>query len=399
MDLRIFDLSLTPLGVVDECKSVIWSIRYFDTGELKILAPVTENNKKLLAVGNIVTLHNGYIEREDIDGRWRRGAQITYVKYERDIRGMEQIEASGYALSRFFNARLLYPSVSSDGSSIDLQTPDGTSIMRYGEDAAGLCKFFSYAAFIDPEDDMQKGKTYNLLGRKVPNMVMIETPTTYGKNLIKEWNVEGTKTLGDWMHDACTNAKIGYDILVNERLKLFGVYIYEGDDLTGENTDGNIPCVFSRENDTIINADYSDSINAMKTAEYVHNVDGSAWADAGGSGLERYETFLTTENLKMAGGMSAADILRILEAKGTSDLTSFRRTHTFHSNINPNASLVYKKDFNVGDRVTCIDTEWGLKINARITEIEFSYEKGKSDMTVTFGESAPTLLQTIKKMR
>ncbi len=401
MDLRFFDLSLTPIGLVDECKSLMWSIKYFDTGEVKILAPMTDNNIKCMQTGSIVTLHNGYIELEDETGVWRRGALITSMKLSKDEHGMEQIEARGYALSKYFDGRLLYPTISVDGTTIRLTTPDGTMSSKWGSGVLGAAKYLCYASFIDPTDDSTYAGTHSMAARKVENMIMIDTPETGGDNLFKSWATEGIKTLGDWMHDACTDAKIGYDILVNERTKEFGIYIYRGNDLSRDNTAGNPPCVFSRGNDTIMESEYSDSIGSMKTAEYVFNDNGTAWAEDTATGLERVETYRKTDNLKIDEGevVSWEEIAENLRKKGLTDLASLTRTYTFDSTINPRASLQYKMDFSLGDRVTCIDSKWGVMINSRITCIEFTYEAGKSEITATFGESSPTLLQAIKRLR
>jgi hypothetical protein len=46
--------------------------------------------------------------------------------------------------------------------------------------------------------------------------------------------------------------------------------------------------------------------------------------------------------------------------------------------------------------VTCLNRRWGIRIAARITEIVESYESGKADLEITFGESLPTLSQVQK---
>ena len=62
MDLRIFDKQLNALGVIDEAASVIWTVRYFDVGEFKILAPITDNNRELLVRDRVVVKHDKYTD-------------------------------------------------------------------------------------------------------------------------------------------------------------------------------------------------------------------------------------------------------------------------------------------------------------------------------------------------
>ena len=80
MEIRVFNLELEPLGVVDEIASTILNIRYFAIGNISILAPATKNNLKLLIEGNIVTIHDGTVVYKDSNGNeWRRAAVIKYT--------------------------------------------------------------------------------------------------------------------------------------------------------------------------------------------------------------------------------------------------------------------------------------------------------------------------------
>ena len=81
MELRIFSRDLEPLGIVDETISVIWKPSYWDKGDygdVKILAPITNNNNSLLTKGNIIVRHGESAEYSNAAGEWRRAMQITY---------------------------------------------------------------------------------------------------------------------------------------------------------------------------------------------------------------------------------------------------------------------------------------------------------------------------------
>ena len=96
MELRVFDTGVEPLGAIDEINSLLWTTKYFDVGTFNLLAPITENNSKLLKCGNIITKHDGRREVVTEDGGvWRRAAQITYVHITKDENGLEQLEAQG----------------------------------------------------------------------------------------------------------------------------------------------------------------------------------------------------------------------------------------------------------------------------------------------------------------
>ena len=94
MELRVFDKTVQPLGAIDELPSLIWHTKYFDVGTFSLLAPITDNNSRLLVEGNLITKHDGKKEVKTADGGvWRRAAQITYVHITKDENGLEHLSA------------------------------------------------------------------------------------------------------------------------------------------------------------------------------------------------------------------------------------------------------------------------------------------------------------------
>ena len=99
MELRVFDKTVQPLGAIDELASLLWHTKYFDVGTFSLLAPITDNNSRLLVEGNLITKHDGKKEVKTADGGvWRRAAQITYVHITKDENGLEQLEAQGVSV-------------------------------------------------------------------------------------------------------------------------------------------------------------------------------------------------------------------------------------------------------------------------------------------------------------
>lgn len=101
MELRVFDKTVQPLGAIDELASLLWHTKYFDVGTFSLLAPITDNNSRLLVEGNLITKHDGKKEVKTADGGvWHRAAQITYVHITKDENGLEQLEAQCYIWHR-----------------------------------------------------------------------------------------------------------------------------------------------------------------------------------------------------------------------------------------------------------------------------------------------------------
>lgn len=385
MDVRIFDKELNPLGVVDEMASLIWTIRYFQVGEMKLLAPVTANNKELLTVGNIVIKHDEYLDFVDASDKvWRRAAEITFVRYTTDASGQEQIEAQGHLLSSWLNQRVINPQLALNGT---CQYVVNTLIAKnIGSSAA--------------------------VSRRFPQFEMLAQADLGGSSF--DYSNEALKALGDEVRDVCQQGKIGYDILVCERDKKYGFYLYAGANLTSGNPDGNAPCIFSRDFDNVNEQEYEDTTDNYKNYAYVRgaadsqNVQEVVTVDGeGASGLALREVLVDASDMTRTAESSSGQSQDIpvttyramLVSRGNTELAAMAENYTFNSSINIRSNLRYKEDFDLGDRVTCLERRWGITINSRITEITQTFESGKTLIEATFGESAPTLLDKIKKVR
>ena len=55
--------------------------------------------------------------------------------------------------------------------------------------------------------------------------------------------------------------------------------------------------------------------------------------------------------------------------RGREKLAEYRIVETVESGIDPFANLVYKKDFDLGDYCTYINTEINVETDKRITEV------------------------------
>lgn len=386
MDVRVFDKELNALGTIDEIASLIWTIRYFSVGEIKILAPMTDNNRALLSVGNIVVKHDEYLDYVDSsENVWRRGAEITYVRYANNEKGQEQIEARGSVISSWLNQRVINPQIVLEDVTCQ-QVVNALISRNVGTNAS--------------------------TARKFPQFTVL-TQEDLGGNTFKYSN-ESLKALGDEVRDVCQSGKIGYDILICERLKEFGFYLYKGRNLTNGNEDGNPPCIFSRDFENVNSQEFEDDTSNEKNHAFVRgavdsqNVQEVVEVDRGSAtGYDLQEVLVDASDIQRTAENSSGEVVDIPAAKyrqmlanrGETELDGMIENYTFNSSINTMSNLHYKEDFELGDRVTCVERQWGVTINSRITAITQTYESGKVLIEAIFGESAPTLLDKIKKVR
>lgn len=384
MELRVFDTTIEPLGAIDELDSLLWHIKYFDVGTFSLLAPITDNNSKLLVESNIIVKHDGKKEVTDAAGGvWRRAAQITYKHITKDENGLEQIEAQGFMLSWWLNKRCIYPQIVTTATNKSLINT--MVINNCGSGAA--------------------------VSRQFPQFTILEQETIEGSQV--EYANEVCAKLSQEVKARAQAGKLGYDILINEREKKYGFYLYKGKDLTAKNSEGNTPCIFSREFDNVNEQEYTASIENCGNFIYVQGAaddNGSqplvTVDNAGAAGLELEEVFCDATDIarKYQSGeteitIPLATYLLMLKTRGAAELESYGKTINFVSTINTNSNLKFKTDFDIGDRITCKENKWGIQIDARITEVTETYQKGAEEIEATFGDSLPTLVDKIRKVR
>ena len=384
MEIRVFSTEVEPLGAIDEISSLLWVTKYFDVGTFSLLAPITENNSKLLKRGNIITKHDGRREVVTEDGKiWRRAAQITYVHITKDENGLEQLEAQGYMLSRWLSKRCITPQI--------VKTDTNQALINF---------------MVEKNCGSQAGSR-----RKFQRFSILPQEKVAG-TLVEYANV-AYADLGAEVKGRAQAGKLGYDILINEREKLYGFYLYKGKDLTAKNSEGNTPCIFSRDFDNVDEQEYTDSIENCKNFIYVQGAAEENEAQpvvtvdaAEASGLELEEVFCEATDIarKYQEGETEVTIplstyLAMLRIRGSTELEGYGEAVSFTSTISTNSNLKYKSDFDLGDRITCKEVKWGIQIDARITEVLETYQKGEETIEATFGDSLPTLLEQIKKVR
>ena len=117
---------------------------------------------------------------------------------------------------------------------------------------------------------------------------------------------------------------------------------------------------------------------------------------------ERREIFVDARDLQSDDGngnkLSAAQYKALLVQRGKEKLIEYQKVETVTSSVDSHANLEYKKDYDLGDYCTYINTEIGIETAQRITEIMETYEGGSIELIVTFGnEGVTTVKQLIKR--
>lgn len=372
MELYVYSSEMELQGIVEKIASLIWTRRYWSCGEFKLLVPFTEEHSRMLVKNNII------MKRGDDEA-----AQIRYVSITKNSQGLEEIEVQGKFLIAWIGKRIIKKQII---------TNDTTQNILYR---------------IVRENVTNPADT----ARKIPD-VSIATDDEDTESGVIDYTSEQYTNAQLAAETAAKAAKLGIRMRTDARTGAHVFSVYEGRDLTAGNTAGNAPCIFSQEFDNIVEQEYTNSEENLKTTAFVggEEKEGVARkvAEVGGSaaGLAREEVFINATDIVQEYEdddgeqvtLTDTEYLALLSARGAEELEQYAETLSFGSKINTFANLIYRTDYDLGDRVTCVNKRWGIRIDVRITEIAETYQNNVEEIDITFGESLPALLTQIRQI-
>ena len=372
MELYVYSSEMELQGIVEKIASLIWTRRYWSCGEFKLLVPFTEEHSRMLVKNNII------MKRGDDEA-----AQIRYVHITKNSQGLEEIEVQGKFLIAWIGKRIIKKQII---------TKDTTQNILYRIVRENVT---------NPADTV----------RKIPD-VSIATDDADTESGVIDYTSEQYTNAQLAAETAAKAAKLGIRMRTDARTGAHVFSVYEGRDLTAGNTAGNAPCIFSQEFDNIVEQEYTNSVENLKTTAFAggEEKEGVAHkvAEVGGSaaGLAREEVFINATDIVQEYedddgtqvSLTDAEYLALLSARGAEELEQYAETLSFGSKINTFANLIYRTDYDLGDRVTCVNKRWGIRIDVRITEIAETYQNNVEEIDITFGESLPALLTQIRQI-
>ena len=183
--------------------------------------------------------------------------------------------------------------------------------------------------------------------------------------------------------------RVRYDYLTND----LAFEVWQGKDRR-DSQEVNSWAIFSNSFYNIRNVVYNRNSSLYKNFAYVAGAGEGperviVTVDLRQPGEERKELWVDARDLQQKDGNNNPISLSVYKAqlmqRGREKLAQYRKVETVNSGVDAWANLVYKKDFDLGDYCTYINTEINVATDKRITEIMETYEGGKEDLSVAFG--------------
>lgn len=376
--IRIMTKDFRPIDQTDRYSSLQITRSWHGIGriDLRINRHITKKDGTKVADklqrGNIIFPHN----------HLNKAYQIRHKGIELDENGKitENWIILATALKGWFGDCLTIPSV---GQSQDSFTADAESVMHH----------YVNSQAINPHDINNK------------------LPVVAGSNLQRGERVEWQsryKNLAEEMADIGMLSGLGWNIDMDVDTKEFVFNTLVGRDLTaGQSV--NPPAIFSPEFGTLKQLSYVESDLDYKNVAVVAGQGEGAErriitvGDLDATGLDRRVLFVDARDIEEETDGDPPEPIPIdkieerLRNRGLQKLAEHQQEIYLEGQTLPKSRLIYGKDYDLGDMVTLQNKEWGVTLDARITEVKEIYEPGKSDIELTFGNNRPDLISKIKQ--
>jgi len=339
MRLIILDEDFNILGPVSTFKSLLWIRRYDKLGAFELYATI--NYFPLFTQGK-------FLYRNDRDEL----GVIRETKYYTQDTGTRLAYAKGYFAESLLEGRVIEKTITLSGSTEDCMR----SLVN------------TYA--INPADSE----------RVIPNLAL-GSKAGVGESISCQVTGEDVSselyTLGN--ADGISH-RIRYDF-ENDKL-IFEVW--EGKDRRDSQTE-NSWAVFSNSFFNIRNPSYTNDRTEYKNYAYVAGegegddrtvVEVDIRDDISEERLELYVDARDIQSEDDDGNAyTTEEYEELLAQRGREKLAEFAASEIAEVEIDNSANLTYREDFDLGDYCTYVNTDIGIEMEERITEIQETYEK------------------------
>ena len=341
MEIWVYDRNLYLQGVIENQTSMLWTRRYFEPGDFEIHAPITEENIRILAKGNIVAKHEDGTEAGVIE---------DIIREETDQKS--EIPASGRFASSYFDRRLIKATININ------DTPENAmrTLINYCE-AIPL---------------VELGDAAGIAGNK------IQFQATY-KNLLT------------YLEKIAQSGQIGFRLLPDFANRKLIFQAYQGTDRSLSQSE-NSRVVFSETYNNLSQINYHWNDQLKKTKIYIGGEgEGSARkyvSIGGGEGLDLRELFVDAKDIS-SEGLTTAQYEEALKQRGYEKMRECLESETIQYETGADINFKYKVNYDLGDIVTIRKKGWDFQLDQRITEIQEVYEHSVMHILPTLGDPLP----------
>lgn len=375
IDIYVYKLddngTFDSIGEINKYTSLMWPDKYNGYTAFELNAPVTPENRNLIKEGNII---------------WCGGDNacvIEIIQSDTNENGQKVYKAKGRTLEMLLTTRIIwgtYNCVSKHSSTAMYEIVD--------KNCVNPSDSYRKIPFLECAEDEQLGK-------------VISFQKTGGE-------------VYDAVEGIATDAELGFSVLFRPREKKLIFKVIQGVDRTVLPLSGDVSnlVIFSTDLEDILSSSYYVNDQDVKTLAYVagegegaertHIISGNSAS----KGLLRREMYVDARDLQSEISNEDGTITKIndedyrdmLNDRGTEKLAEHTVTESFEAKMRVMGNVQYKYgvDYDKGDKVVIQDTELGVQVIGKVTEVSENYDD-EYELIITFGYSYPTLIQKVKR--
>ena len=360
---RIMDWNFNLLAYIDSYQSLRFERKLWEIGGFELSMYTDRQGADSLQPGHLM-----YLDKDRIG--------IIESVEQREENGGVHTSAAGTELKGIASRRIVLPSVKDDQTFFgwdrypNLDDPDAP--------AESVIKHYAGKHLVAPENE----------NRKIPRLLLARDQR---RGTLMRWQSR-FQGLHDTLAAIGEYAGMGYIIRASPEKALYEFDVIPARDRTAGS---DLPVIFSSDwgnlSDTVYTVDLADWKNAGYAAgagEDENRLILTVYPDGKASGLQRRETFVDCGSLEDAGE---------LELEATHKMKEMVRIQTLTGQLFPAGPFLYRKDWDIGDRVTVQSNRMGVSADMLITEVCESYEADTFRIDITFDKRKKTLLDEIRK--
>ena len=331
MDIYVLNTAGNIIAVMDNYRSLIWTKRYFTSGDFELYICADKKLLDYLKIDNMLM-------RDDDDSVMI----IEKIRITSDRENGDFFIVSGRSLESLLARRIIW-----NQTNISTNNPPSAIYSLINENTQSA--------------------------RTLQGLTVDDTFSMTGS-----LNVQFT---GTNLLEAITiiAKKFGFGFKISKDL-VFSCY-----------RRGKVNVTFSQEFDNLISSDYSvDYTNYANCVLVAGEGEGTARkkTNVGNniSGRKRREIYVDARDLSTNDGeISNEEYYAKLSQRGSEKLNECQIITDFESQIEPQATYKYKQDYNLGNIVTT-ENQYGIRNNPRITEIIESWDENGYTVIPKFEE-------------
>lgn len=384
VDIYIYRLDNTTIqliGELNDASSLQYAKRFVGYGLMELYVPFTKLNTQLCKVGNMVSIGSS--------GRYCY--IITGIEPQKDENGFIKIKVTGRGLEHLLYMRMLYTT--------HKYTDVPLSDIMYN---------LVQTNFITPATGYER--------RILPHLVLEDD--AYEQDIGPVLTIQRTgKSVKDRLDELCTDYNVGYEIYYSRSKNKLVFRVQEHRDMTYDGT-AELPVIFDTETDDVLESDYVYNVEAERNMALVvgeaqesteQDVRIRAKVVVGDdtlTGYNRKELYIDARDLQSdyesetgsLDEMTDEEYEELLRNRGAKKLAENAIVQSFEASIRYYGSQYqYDEDYMVGDKVTIVDRDMNIIVDAYISEVEQIYTD-VYELRLTIGTSVPTLYSKIKAM-